>query len=99
MSLHHVKQIKGRNARVGDLLAREGSWDRKYRILHISDPVAQDSHSTTHTITVEYLGRFYADGTSKPVRRPSKRDLEMIRYTGGFTPGDYVKWHVFVEEI
>ena len=65
---------------VGMVLARDGAWDRKYEVTHITK-VDEDDETPTprgvrYAVCLRYLGHYYADGRSKPSpKRPEREEL------------------------
>jgi hypothetical protein len=65
----------GRPLKVGDLLARNGAWDRKYKVLGISLGQCPWSNEEVWLIKVETLGQFFADGRVVFAPRKSVREI------------------------
>lgn len=69
--------------KVGDLLARNGAWDRKYKVRGISLGQSPFSNEEVWLIKVETLGSFYADGRVVLPTRKSVREMWCYKYTDG----------------
>lgn len=61
--------------KVGDLMARNGAWDRKYKVLGIAVGQSPYSNEEAYLIKVETLGSFYADGRVVLPTRKSVREV------------------------
>ena len=84
---------------VGQIYARDGCWQRKYRIAKITKwqrvPIKKGSTKcwTDWIVEVEYLGEHFADGRKEKVLKVKTRREIMVRdfeYGQGLQLGGYI---------
>jgi len=62
---------------VGTVLAKDGAWDRKYKVISVTQ-----SEPDKAIVEIVNLGNIYSCGLKIPARRTIKRSLEMKRIRG-----------------
>lgn len=76
---------------VGDILARDGAWQRKYRVEYIVEQPPR-GNAQSATIGVRPLGNFYADGRIKLAAKHT--DVTEQFCTRHFYNGVWGEWAV-----
>jgi len=102
MSLHNVKVVHNAAIQAGDILARNGAWNRKYLVVAIT-AAGEDDRSRHWVVELKFLGHYYASGRYVKARKSAANvdHLVMVpRYMFNGTavaspPGGYA----LVEEI
>ena len=88
--------------KVGDIIAKSGAYNRKYRIVTITKQPKQDDDPeivTNWVVEIRPLGSYYQDGRVVPVRKGTpSRDLyitgygpELVFYFYMLDSGNYCK--------
>lgn len=87
--LCNVRRKSGLEIRTGQLLAYEGSWDRKAVVTHVTYMGSYEKHGYIYhafTIGIQQLGSFYSTGALRPSKcAPKELEVE----TSGTLVGDY----------
>lgn len=98
--INNVKSIKVNEIKVGQLLAKQGAWNRKYRVVHIQKPHKDPNYTTMYEVvcTLKFLGNHYASGKiTKPSREVLHDVVTLIHSTDGVVEFNYVAGFAAVE--